>query len=45
MDQKLPFARNVDIYVDLGYSELGGHSKTLACYGAAWKYEGWETPT
>ena len=36
---------NVDIYeyVDMGYSELGGHSKTLRCCAGAWKYEGWET--
>ena len=27
--------RNADIYVDMGYSELDGHSKTLLCCGGA----------
>ena len=27
ISNKLPFPRNVAIYVDLGYSELGGHAK------------------
>ena len=37
------FPRNVDIYVDMEYSELGRHSKTLMCCGRAWKYKVWET--
>ena len=35
--------RNVDTYVDMEYSELVKHSKTLTSCGGAWKWEGWET--
>ena len=28
---KRPFPRNVDIYVDMGYSKLRWHSQTLTC--------------
>ena len=43
ISKKLPIPQNVDIYVNIGYSELGGHSKTLTCCGGAWKYKGRET--
>ena len=34
------FYRTVDVYVDMGYSELGGHSITLTCCVGASKYKG-----
>ena len=37
------FLRYVDIYVDMGYSELGRHSKILTCCVGTWKCKGWET--
>ena len=36
--KKTSFSLNIDIYVDLEYSELEGQSKALTCYGS-WKYE------
>ena len=37
---KIYFLRNIDINVIMGFSELGGHSKTLTCFGGALKYKG-----
>ena len=42
ISKKLPFSRNVNIYVDMRYSELRGHSKTLKCCGGAWKCKDWD---
>ena len=34
---------NVATHIDMGYSELGSHSKILTCCGGTWKYKSWET--
>ena len=40
--KKVHFRRNVDIYVDMGYLGLGGHSKMLTCCSGSWRYTGSE---
>ena len=37
------FSRKIDVYVDMGYSELGGHSKISTCWSGTLKYKSWET--